>query len=72
MAIYQNHQRTEYHIKSNYSSHLTDPLFQVGEKIRLNAIQGYLQSRIIFFLMNIHNKYRTIYFARVSRSVPQD
>ena len=23
------------------------------------------QSRIVFFLMNIHNKYRTIYFARV-------
>lgn len=24
-----------------------------------------MQSRIVFFLMNIHNKYRTIYFARV-------
>jgi hypothetical protein len=23
------------------------------------------KSRIIFFLMNIHNRYRTIYFARV-------
>ena len=42
-------------------------IFNVGEKIVLNKIQGYLQSRIIFFLMNIHNRFRTIYFARVSR-----
>ncbi|KAG8980615.1 hypothetical protein FRB90_007590, partial [Tulasnella sp. 427] len=44
-------------------------IINVGEKIRLNAIQGYLQSRIIFFLMNIHNKYRTIYFARSGQSL---
>ena len=29
-------------------------------------IHGYLQSRTVFFLMNIHNRFRTIYFARVS------
>ncbi len=28
-------------------------------------IHGYLQSRVVFFLMNIHNRFRTIYFARV-------
>ncbi|KAI0298673.1 6-phosphofructo-2-kinase-domain-containing protein [Multifurca ochricompacta] len=31
----------------------------------VNNVRGYLQSRIIFFLMNIHNRYRTIYFARI-------
>ncbi|KAI0052086.1 bifunctional 6-phosphofructo-2-kinase/fructose-2,6-bisphosphate 2-phosphatase [Auriscalpium vulgare] len=40
-------------------------ILNVGEKIMVNHIRGYLQSRIVFFLMNIHNKYRTIYFARV-------
>ncbi|KAG9003762.1 hypothetical protein FRB94_002867 [Tulasnella sp. JGI-2019a] len=44
-------------------------IINVGEKILINAIQGYLQSRIIFFLMNIHNKYRTIYFARGGQSL---
>ncbi|EIM89310.1 bifunctional 6-phosphofructo-2-kinase/fructose-2,6-bisphosphate 2-phosphatase [Stereum hirsutum FP-91666 SS1] len=41
-------------------------IINVGEKIMVNNVRGYLQSRIVFFLMNIHNKYRTIYFARVS------
>ncbi|KDR80374.1 hypothetical protein GALMADRAFT_62167 [Galerina marginata CBS 339.88] len=41
----------------------------VGEKITLNNIQGYLQSRIVFFLMNIHNRFRTIYFARSGQSL---
>ncbi|KAJ3568262.1 hypothetical protein NP233_g5828 [Leucocoprinus birnbaumii] len=57
-------------------------ILNVGEKILLNVrrrpppsplvltplkkIQGYLQSRIVFFLMNIHNRFRTIWFARVS------
>ncbi|TDL22837.1 bifunctional 6-phosphofructo-2-kinase/fructose-2,6-bisphosphate 2-phosphatase [Rickenella mellea] len=44
-------------------------IINVGEKIMVNNIQGYLQSRIIFFLMNIHNKYRTIYFARSGQSL---
>ncbi|KAK0482211.1 bifunctional 6-phosphofructo-2-kinase/fructose-2,6-bisphosphate 2-phosphatase [Armillaria novae-zelandiae] len=42
---------------------------QVGEKIMVNNIKGYLQSRIVFFLMNIHNRYRTIYFARSGQSL---
>ncbi|KAI0000183.1 bifunctional 6-phosphofructo-2-kinase/fructose-2,6-bisphosphate 2-phosphatase [Russula compacta] len=41
----------------------------VGEKIMVNNVRGYLQSRIIFFLMNIHNRYRTIYFARSGHSL---
>ncbi|KAI0035831.1 bifunctional 6-phosphofructo-2-kinase/fructose-2,6-bisphosphate 2-phosphatase [Vararia minispora EC-137] len=44
-------------------------IINVGEKILVNAIQGYLQSRIIFFLMNIHNRPRTIYFARSGHSL---
>ncbi|TFY77312.1 hypothetical protein EWM64_g6701 [Hericium alpestre] len=44
-------------------------LAQVGEKIMVNNIRGYLQSRIVFFLMNIHNRFRTIYFARSGQSL---
>jgi len=39
-------------------------VINVGEKIVVNNISGYLQSRIVFYLMQIHNSYRTIWFAR--------
>ncbi|KAL4249477.1 Bifunctional 6-phosphofructo-2-kinase/fructose-2,6-bisphosphate 2-phosphatase [Abortiporus biennis] len=44
-------------------------IMNVGEKIMVNNIQGYLQSRVVFFLMNIHNRFRTIYFARSGQSL---
>lgn len=44
-------------------------IFNVGQKIMVNRIHGYLQSRIVFFLMNIHNRFRTIYFARSGQSL---
>ena len=33
--------------------------------IQRESVIGHHQSRIVFFLMNIHNRFRTIYFARV-------
>ncbi|THH00868.1 hypothetical protein EW026_g1742 [Hermanssonia centrifuga] len=44
-------------------------IINVGEKIMVNNIRGYLQSRVVFFLMNIHNRFRTIYFARSGQSL---
>ncbi|TFK46862.1 bifunctional 6-phosphofructo-2-kinase/fructose-2,6-bisphosphate 2-phosphatase [Heliocybe sulcata] len=44
-------------------------IINVGEKIMVNDIRGYLQSRIVFFLMNIHNRHRRIYFARSGQSL---
>ncbi|KAH8921934.1 bifunctional 6-phosphofructo-2-kinase/fructose-2,6-bisphosphate 2-phosphatase [Atractiella rhizophila] len=44
-------------------------IVNVGERIIVNNIQGYLQSRIVFFLMNIHIKHRTIWFARSGPSL---
>ncbi|KAI0739075.1 6-phosphofructo-2-kinase-domain-containing protein [Daedaleopsis nitida] len=44
-------------------------IINVGEKIMVNNIHGYLQSRVVFFLMNIHNRFRTIYFARSGQSL---
>lgn len=40
---------------------------RVGASVLVIAdIAGYLQTRCCFFLMNIHTKPRTIFFARVS------
>lgn len=44
-------------------------LFNLGEHIVVNNVQGYLQNRIVFFLMNIHNQQRTIYFARTGEAL---
>ncbi|KEI40350.1 uncharacterized protein L969DRAFT_621012 [Mixia osmundae IAM 14324] len=44
-------------------------VINVGERIIVNNISGYLQSRIVFFLMNIHNRFRTVWFARSGKSV---
>ncbi|KAI9637032.1 6-phosphofructo-2-kinase-domain-containing protein [Dioszegia hungarica] len=44
-------------------------VMNVGERIEVNRIEGYLQSRCCFFLMNIHTSPRTIYFARSGQSL---
>lgn len=37
----------------------------VGREVALSHIHGYLQSRIAFYLMNLHIKPRSIFFSRV-------
>lgn len=44
-------------------------LINVGEQVVVHNIQGYLQSRIVFFLMNIHNRHRTIYLVRAGEAL---
>ncbi|KAI9018591.1 6-phosphofructo-2-kinase-domain-containing protein [Phycomyces nitens] len=44
-------------------------LMNVGEQLIVNNVHGYLQSRVVYFLMNLHNRRRTIYFARAGESV---
>ncbi|KAM0749991.1 bifunctional 6-phosphofructo-2-kinase/fructose-2,6-bisphosphate 2-phosphatase [Meredithblackwellia eburnea MCA 4105] len=44
-------------------------IFNVGERLAINNVKGYLQSRIVFFLMNVHHKKRTIWFARSGQSM---
>lgn len=43
-------------------------IYNAGERLTVHNVRGYLQSRIVFFLMNIHNEYRTIWFARSGQS----
>lgn len=40
----------------------------VGNEVTLSRINGYLQSRIAFYLMNLHVKPRSIFFSRVRPS----
>jgi 6-phosphofructo-2-kinase/fructose-2,6-biphosphatase 2 len=40
----------------------------VGNQVSVVNIHGYLQSRIAFYLMNLHLKPRSIFFSRVRRA----
>eukprot|EP00126_Sphaerothecum_destruens_P003609 Sdes_comp17375_c0_seq1m6583 len=44
-------------------------LFNVGSRIILNNIKGYLESRMVYFLMNTHILPRAIYFTRHGESM---
>lgn len=41
-------------------------LINVGSQIIINRITDYLQSRVVYFLMNLHIKPRSIWISRVS------
>jgi 6-phosphofructo-2-kinase/fructose-2,6-biphosphatase 2 len=41
----------------------------VGSEVTLSRINGYLQSRIAFYLMNLHLKPRSIYLSRVRLAI---
>ncbi len=48
-------------------SHLTYlKLMNVGKRVIINRIQDYLQSRVVYYLMNLHIKRRSIWLSRVS------
>lgn len=42
-------------------------IMDVGKRVIINAIQDYLQSRVVYYLMNLHIKQRSIWLSRVSR-----
>jgi len=44
-------------------------ILNVGQQVSMNRIQGYLQSRVAFYLMNLHLKPRSIYLSRVGVDV---
>jgi broad specificity phosphatase PhoE/predicted kinase len=43
-------------------------IFNQGEKFLVNKVQGHVQSRVVYYLMNIHVLPRTIYLARHGES----
>lgn len=44
-------------------------MVNVGKQVTVNRIDGYLQSRIAFYLMNLHLTPRSIFFTRVSHAL---
>lgn len=61
------------HYKEQYET-ITEPeltyikLINVGSQNVINMIQGYLESRIVYYLMNLHIAPRKIYFSRHGES----
>ncbi|KAJ1908689.1 hypothetical protein LPJ71_003826, partial [Coemansia sp. S17] len=53
-------------IEDNTQSYIK--LYNVGEHFVVNNIRGYLQSRVVFYMMNLHISDRTIYLARSGES----
>jgi len=45
-------------------------LIDVGKHVIINQIQDYLQSRVVYYLMNLHIRPRSIWLSRVSLSFP--
>ncbi len=43
-------------------------IFDVGSRYLVNCIQGHIQSRIVYYLMNIHVTPRSIYLSRHGES----
>jgi 6-phosphofructo-2-kinase/fructose-2,6-biphosphatase 2 len=41
-------------------------IYNTGEKVVVHKHEGHIQSRIVYYLMNIHITPRTIYITRVS------
>lgn len=41
-------------------------IYNTGEKVVVHKHEGHIQSRIVYYLMNIHIVPRTIYLTRVS------
>ncbi|WFD20163.1 hypothetical protein MCAP1_002407 [Malassezia caprae] len=44
-------------------------LLNLGQHIVVNNVHGYLQNRIVLFLMNMHSRERIIYFARAGEAL---
>ena len=42
-------------------------LINVGSQVIINRIQDYLQSRVVYYLMNLHIKPRSIWISRVCK-----
>jgi hypothetical protein len=41
-------------------------ILNIGKQVIINRIQDYLQSRIVYYLMNLHIRPRSVWLSRVS------
>lgn len=69
MSRIADHERKYETLDNSTTSGPFVKIFNVGERLVINNVRGYLQSRIVFYLMNVHHKKRTIWFARSGQSL---
>ena len=63
----KNYEKVYQTIDENDEGHLTYvKLINVGKNIVINCIKDYLQSRVVYYLMNLHIRPRSIWLSRVS------
>lgn len=62
----RNYERVYQTIDEDESDLTYVKLINVGQRIIVNRLQDYLQSRCVYFLMNLHIKPRSIWLSRVS------
>lgn len=51
------------------TTHTFMKIYNTGEKVLVHKHEGHIQSRIVYYLMNIHIVPRTIYLTRHGESV---
>lgn len=47
-------------------------IMNIGKQVIINRIQDYVQSRIVYYLMNLHIRPRSVWLSRVSIRSPSD
>ncbi|RKP12737.1 fructose-2,6-bisphosphatase [Piptocephalis cylindrospora] len=64
-----HHYEVQYETISDEDDLTYVKLINVGSLVVLNHIQGYLQSRVVYYLMNVHITPRCIFFSRHGESM---
>ena len=62
----RNYERVYQTIDEDESDLTYLKIMDVGKQVIINRIQDYLQSRVVYYLMNLHIKQRSIWLSRVS------
>lgn len=60
IRLYEKHYETIDEAELTYVK-----LINIGSQVIINRIQDFLQSRIVYYLMNLHIRPRSIYLSRV-------
>ena len=67
----RNYEKVYQTIDDKYENDLTYvKLINVGRQVIINRIQDYLQSRVVYYLMNLHIRPRSIWLSRVITTPP--
>lgn len=63
----RNYEKVYQTIDTNESNMTYIKIMNVGKQVIINRIQDYLQSRVVYYLMNLHIKPRSIWLSRVRK-----